>query len=309
MVGLKAMKRLLGIFTGMTVAALFPVQASEPVVSSHLAGYTLAWSDEFDGDALDRTCWNVEVNGTGCGNNELQYYVDDPRNVHIENGNLVITARRQKYKDHDFTSGRLNTNRKYAFTYGVVEARIKLPKTADGLWPAFWMMGNDINEQGWPYCGETDILEMGHANGIAAQAQERLFNGAFHWGVNSGSHRQKVGDRLNEYSLQDGEYHHYFLVWTPERIDMFVDDIPEPYASMDISKRATPEENGFYFHKPNFLLLNLAVGGNFPGIHDASKITALPTGEASMWIDYVRVYQKTDEGLAAVAENAVETKR
>ena len=124
-------------------------------------GYKLVWKDNFDGSALNRDYWNVEVNGSGCGNNELQYYVDNADNVAVRDGNLVITARRQDYDGHAFTSGRVNTCGKVGFTYGIVEARIKLPKTANGLWPAFWMMGDDIKECGWPACGETDVLEMG----------------------------------------------------------------------------------------------------------------------------------------------------
>ena len=107
-------------------------------------GYKLVWKDNFDGSALNRDYWNVEVNGSGCGNNELQYYVDNADNVAVRDGNLVITARRQDYDGHAFTSGRVNTCGKVGFTYGIVEARIKLPKTANGLWPAFWMMGDDI---------------------------------------------------------------------------------------------------------------------------------------------------------------------
>lgn len=144
-------------------------------------GYKLVWEDNFDGSALNRDYWNVEVNGSGCGNNELQYYVDNADNVAVRDGNLVITARRQDYDGHAFTSGRVNTCGKVGFTYGIVEARIKLPKTANGLWPAFWMMGDDIKECGWPACGETDVLEMGHADGIMDGTQERLFNGALHW--------------------------------------------------------------------------------------------------------------------------------
>mgnify|MGYP004514311545 CR=1 FL=1 len=135
-------------------------------------GYKLVWKDNFDGSALNRDYWNVEVNGSGCGNNELQYYVDNADNVAVRDGNLVITARRQDYDGHAFTSGRVNTCGKVGFTYGIVEARIKLPKTANGLWPAFWMMGDDIKECGWPACGETDVLEMGHADGIMDGTQD-----------------------------------------------------------------------------------------------------------------------------------------
>ncbi|MCD8395160.1 MAG: glycoside hydrolase family 16 protein [Bacteroidales bacterium] len=278
--------------TAFVAAATLTAAAAD---SYHLFGYRLAWADEFDGPELDRSAWNVEINGTGCGNEELQFYVDSPDNVSLRDGNLVITARQQDYEDKHFTSARLNTWNKMTFTYGVIEARIMIPQTANGLWPAFWMMGNDLGENGWPACGETDILEMGHFNGIAAGQQDRLFNGALHWGTSADRHAQSVGDRVNPVSLQDGEYHTFYTVWTPEKIEMFVDDATEPYLSMDITERENPAAPGYYYHKPNFLLLNLAVGGCFPGILDPKDITALPDGKAEMLVDYVRVYQRSQD--------------
>ena len=244
-------------------------------------GYKLVWKDNFD-------YWNVEVNGSGCGNNELQYYVDNADNVAVRDGNLVITARRQDYDGHAFTSGRVNTCGKVGFTYGIVEARIKLPKTANGLWPAFWMMGDDIKECGWPACGETDVLEMGHADGIMDGTQERLFNGALHWGVSSDKHCQQVAAGKHQSSLQDGEFHIYTVVWTPTRIEMFVDNADKPYLSAAIGKNS---DKHAFFNKANFLLFNLAVGGDFPNIHNADNVTAIPAGGAEMLVDYVRVYQ------------------
>lgn len=259
-------------------------------------GYELVWEDNFDGDTLNRNHWNVEINGSGCGNAELQYYIDDTANVAVRNGNLVLTARVQTYAGKEFTSGRVNTQGKVAFKYGIIEARIKFPRTANGLWPAFWMMGNDIKEAGWPRCGETDILEMGHADGIAAGRQEQLFNGAMHWGESPDKHIQTVGACTNSYSLQDGKYHTFSLLWTPEVIEMYVDGNDTPYLSVDISRNG---ENDVwkYFHKENFILLNLAVGGNFPNIHNAEKITALKNGSAEMLVDYVRVYQNKAIGI------------
>ena len=251
-------------------------------------GYKLVWEDNFDGSALNRDYWNVEVNGSGCGNNELQYYVDNADNVAVRDGNLVITARRQDYDGHAFTSGRVNTCGKVGFTYGIVEARIKLPKTANGLWPAFWMMGDDIKECGWPACGETDVLEMGHADGIMDGTQERLFNGALHWGVSSDMHCQQVAAGKHQSSLQDGELHIYTVVWTPTRIEMFVDNADKPYLSAAIGKNS---DKHAFFNKANFLLFNLAVGGDFPNIHNADNVTAIPAGGAEMLVDYVRVYQ------------------
>lgn len=248
----------------------------------------LVWSDEFDGTTLNRDIWNVEVSGNGGGNNELQYYVDSLANVRVADDCLVITARRGDHLGKPFTSGRVNTLGKYHFTYGLVEARIRLPRTADGLWPAFWLMGADISQIGWPRCGETDVLEMGHADGIAAGTQDRLFNGALHYGT--GCHKFYDSHRSNEYSLQDGEFHSFYLLWTPAAISMWVDDQAEPYLSLDITHSDDPDMPGYYFHKPNFLLVNLAVGGDFTGIHDPDGVTA-PDDRNSLMVDYIRVYE------------------
>ncbi len=256
-------------------------------------GYDLVWQDHFDGMELNRSYWNVEVNGTGCGNHELQYYIDSPDNISVRDGNLVLTARRTDYDNHAFTSGRINTQGKVAFSYGIIEARILLPETTDGLWPAFWMMGNDIKENGWPKCGETDILEMGHADGISAGTQSRLFNGAMHWGEEPRLHCQQVAPRTSDKSLQDGKYHTFTVLWTPEYIEMYVDKQKEPYMRALIGENSDKHQ---YFNKDNYLLFNLAVGGDFPGIHNPAEITALKGDGASaeMLVDYVRVYQLKD---------------
>lgn len=254
--------------------------------------YITVWEDNFDGPELDRAVWNVEVNGSGCGNHELEYYIDSTANVCVRDGALVLTARRTPYgESHSFTSGRVNTRGKKTFTYGIVEASIKLPKTANGLWPAFWMMGDIIGETGWPACGEIDVLEMGHSDGIAAGTPERTFNGALHFGPDHAGHKQVVGFADCPFSLQDERFHTYRCVWTPERIEMFVDEESAPYLSVDIAPTDDAEAPGRYFHTPHFLLFNLAIGGDYPGIFEPSGITALPEvgASAEMLVDYVRV--------------------
>ncbi len=145
-----------------------------------LNGYELVFSEEFDGNALNSQAWNVEVDGNGGGNNELQYY--SPNNVAVADGALRITARRESANGRSFTSGRINTMGKVAFKHGIVQARIKLPHTANGLWPAFWLMGNDMSTgTSWPYCGEIDVLEAGGSGGISAGTQDRFFISALHW--------------------------------------------------------------------------------------------------------------------------------
>lgn len=253
-------------------------------------GYELFWSDEFEGDALDTKNWTCEIGRghDGWGNQELQYYTDRPENVDVRGGSLVITARKENYQGAKATSARLITLNKVYFKYGYVVASIKLPKTANGLWPAFWMMGNDFGSKGWPNCGETDILEMGHSNGYNNR-QETFLNGACHWGAPG--HQYYAHDINNSYSVQDGEFHTFTCIWDENKISMYIDleKYPDakPYFSMAIKDFGDNE-----FRKDNFILLNLAVGGNFPGIWDINKVTALNNGPAEMEVDYVRVFQK-----------------
>ena len=262
-------------------------------------GYSLVWADYFDGPALDSEKWTCENNGFGGGNAELQYYLPD--NVTVERDPadgrscLVIEARREEHGGKSFTSGRVNTEGKFSFTYGKVEASIKLPPTADGLWPAFWLLGADIRSNPWPGCGEIDILEMGHSHGIAQGTQDRYFNGACHWGAYvDGRHPELAMHHTAEYSLQDGEYHLYTLYWDRDRISMYLDKDrhpdAEPYFTMETGR---PEDGtGAFFHHDYNILLHLAVGGFFPGILDPAGITALDAGPARMYVDFVKVYQK-----------------
>lgn len=258
-------------------------------------GYTLAWADEFNGSALNTDDWNIEVNGNGGGNNELQFYRAE--NVSVENGCLVLTAKQESYSGKQFTSGRLNTSKKHYFTHGIVESSIRLPKTANGLWPAFWMLGNDFSSVGWPKCGEIDILEMGNSAGIKAGTQETFFNGACHWGFyKNGGYPNYAKSSNAPYSIQDGEFHLFTLIWDEEKLSMYLDldknPSVKPYFEMGLTETEDEWATGRYFHHDFFIVYDLAVGGNFTGIWDAAGITALSNGPASMYVDYVRVYQK-----------------
>lgn len=254
-------------------------------------GYKLFWSDEFEGNSLDASNWTCEIGrgNNGWGNSELQYYTDRPENVDVRDGKLVITARKESYQGAQATSARLITQGKVFFKYGYVTASIKLPKTANGLWPAFWMMGNDFKTKGWPNCGETDILEMGHQNGIKKGSQDRFLNGACHWG--QPDHAYYSYDFTNSYSVQDGQFHTFTCIWTEKEIAMYIDldtkTDAKPYFKMALKDFGDNE-----FQKDNFILFNLAVGGNFPAIWDINQVTALKDGPAEMEIDYVRVFQK-----------------
>lgn len=263
-------------------------------------GYRLVWQDLFDGEKLDTDTWNIQINGNGNGNAELQYYRAE--NISIENEPvsgrrcLTITARREDYASRKFTSGRINSMGKKFFKHGKIEAYIRAPKTADGLWPAFWMMGNDYNEVGWPRCCEIDIMEMGNSQGINTKTQDRFFNGACHWGFyKDGAYPNYAKSTTAEYSLQD-DFHLFTLIWDDQNLSMYLDldknPDAQPYYQMGISDTDGDWATGNYFHKDCFILFNLAVGGYFTGILDPDRITGLPEGEARMYVDYVRVYQK-----------------
>ncbi|MDE6277470.1 MAG: glycoside hydrolase family 16 protein [Muribaculaceae bacterium] len=297
------------IFKATAIAAMLAastaVWAVEPQVGSgETNGYKLVWQDLFDDEELNPLRWHVEKNGGGGGNNELQYYVDDSDNAIIgkdEKGNscLILTAKREARWGKAFTSGRVNSKNMIAVKHGKVEAAIRLPKTANGLWPAFWMMGNDYDRVKWPKCGEIDIMEFGHSAGFNGR-QESYFNGACHWGTSMPQPNYAKAHN-HEYSLQDGEFHLYTLIWDEKTIEMYCDldkyPTKAPYYKMGIEGERPGEANwcGNYFHKEFFILFNLAVGGNFPGIYDANRITALndENGQkASMYINYVKIYQK-----------------
>jgi len=263
--------------------------------------YKLVWKDDFDKPVLDKKTWTAIVNGDGAGNRELQFYCRENITIAKEpvskENCLVITAKKEKFKGNDCTSGRLSTKGKMSIKYGKVEARIKMPKTANGLWPAFWMLGADQDVSVWPKCGEIDIVEMGKKTGIDNGVQDRYFNGACHWGEswNGGSYPNKGISTTNDYSLQDG-FHTYTMFWTPDSIKMYLDlekyPNAKPYYEIPILGENLPNQTSRYFRKPFYIILNLAVGGTFSEIYDINKITALKNGDAKMYVDYVRVFQK-----------------
>lgn len=272
--------------------------------------YKLIWEDDFNKPVLDASKWTATVSDKGGGNRELQYY--RRQNISIEKepisgeSCLVITAQKKAYKTKTSRSGHITTDAKMSFKYGKVEARIKLPKTADGLWPAFWMLGSDHKVVDWPKCGEIDILEMGKKTGIDNGVQDRYFNGACHWGEswNGGSYPNKGISTTNNYSLQEG-FHTYTLFWTADSINMYLDldKFPnaKPYFSMPITGDGLANETSRYFRKPFYLIFNLAIGGTFPEIYDINDITALNNGDAKMYVDYVRLYQADDEHAEFIA--------
>ena len=289
------------ICTFMLSALALPLSLSAQTTTPP-TGYKMVWSDEFNGTSLDTKVWNIEENGNGGGNQELQYYRKE--NVAVANGNLVLTARRENYNNKQFTSGRINSLDKAYFKHGIIQARIKFPKTANGVWPAYWMMGNDYGKLGWPRCGEIDIVETGNAEGIKNGTQTRHFGATLHWGTSAGANHKQYGTSYlapENNALQNDEYHIITTEWDGQFLSMYYDlkdftvaaKNKARFYSATIPASTNSADIGHYFQKPFFFIFNLAVGGNYTGIYNAGGITALPNAgdEAKMFVDWVRVYQ------------------
>lgn len=273
--------------------------------SNAAAAYTLVWQDNFDGNTLDETNnWVVEIDGGGGGNAELEYYRRENISVGQEpvsgKNCLIITAKKESFSGKTCTSGRLKTIGKMQFKHGRIDANIKLPHTANGLWPAFWMMGADYPTVGWPKCGEIDILEMGNTNGINWGTQDKYYSTWYHWGEswNGGSYPNWGHDATAITGIQD-DFHLFTLVWNDSYLETYLDldknSSAAPLAHMAINGADFAGNAAHYFHKQFYVILNLAIGGNFTGIHDINNVTALNATnnyEVKMYVDYVRVYQQ-----------------
>jgi beta-glucanase (GH16 family) len=246
--------------------------------------WTLVWSDEFNqanGSSPDPAKWGCEVGGTGWGNNELEYYTSRTNNTRIENGQLVIETRRESYGGKDYTSARLLTKARGAWTYGRIEARIEIPR-GQGIWPAFWTLGTNISSVGWPGCGEIDIMEnIGREPGT--------IHGTIHGQGYSGGNGIGGPGALPGGAFFADDFHVYAIEWTTNQIQWFVDN--HPYFT--VTPANLPAGAPWVFTHPQYLLLNVAVGGNWPGNPDAT--TTFPQ---RMLVDYVRVYAATETPLA-----------
>jgi beta-glucanase (GH16 family) len=247
------------------------------------ASAAVVWADEFNGDKIDPGTWVHDVGGGGFGNGQLEYDTARRENSYIQNGNLVIEARRENYFGKSFTSARMLTQGRFAFKYGTLEARIKVPNTANGLWPAFWMMGNNFGGIVWPRCGEVDILELGSKAGIAEGLQQRKMNCALHFSDADGK-RGLLDAWTNAPVDLSADYHLYKTSWTPTNITFYLDGAP--FGSWDISADYFSE-----LHQPMFPILNLAIGGwdpSYTGVYSPAAVTApLP---ARMYVDWIRLY-------------------
>jgi beta-glucanase (GH16 family) len=244
-------------------------------------GLTLVWSDEFngpDGSAPDPAKWTAVTNDSGYGNRELEFYTPRPANIHQQNGSLVITARREEFngpdgQSRDYTSARLESRGLFDLKYGRVEARIKIPR-GQGIWPAFWMLGTNFEQVGWPACGEIDIMEN-------VGFEPSKVHGSLHGpGYSGGSPLTGVYSLPDQSHFSD-DYHVFAIEWEPRVIRFYVDGTLFETQSAD----SVPAGHWAFDHS-FFLVLNVAVGGYWPGNPDAT--TDLPQ---SMLVDWVRVYK------------------
>lgn len=235
-------------------------------VNLQAQNWQLVWQDEFTNGIGPDWVFETGNGSSGWGNNELQYYRS--QNASVQNGQLVITARQENFGGYNYTSARMKTQGRKSFKYGRIEARMALP-SGQGLWPAFWMLGTNINSVGWPACGEIDIME--HINTAPD------IHGTIHWRDANGNYANYGGNTFTNI----GAYHIYAIEWDQNAIRWFVDG--QQYHEVNISNGVNGTSE---FHNNFFILLNLAVGGNWPGFSVDNG--ALP---AQMLVDYVRVYQ------------------
>ncbi|MFX1679436.1 family 16 glycosylhydrolase [Mitsuaria sp. CC2] len=241
-------------------------------VAAQAQNWQLVWQDEFTNGIGPQWRFETGTGSGGWGNNELQYYRRE--NATVENGQLVITAKREDFGGMRYTSSRMTTQGLAQFKYGRIEARIKAPSSS-GMWPAFWMLGSNINSVGWPASGEIDIME--HVNA------DSDIHGTIHWQGPDGGHASYGGHTPTNVA----DYHIYAVEWDEKTIRWFVDG--RQFHVVDITNSVNSTEE---FHRDFFLLLNLAVGGNWPQWNiDESRLPA------KMYVDYVRVYKK-DAGTA-----------
>lgn len=241
-------------------------------------GYVLKWSNEFDGSALREDEWTY-ANGDGCpdlcgwGNNELQYYTNSRENLFFKDGKLVIRAKKESYSGKDYTSARIKTQGKKTFRFGRVDIRAVMP-VGKGIWPAFWLMPEKNVYGTWPTSGELDMMEyLGH--------EPAKVHGTVHFGPGPGSTQITRNTSLSSGTLND-KFHVYSIIWEEDKIQWLLDDVV--YSTVT---KADLGSNTYPFNEDFYLIVNLAVGGNWPGNPDST--TKFPQ---ELIVDYIRVFQK-----------------
>lgn len=240
--------------------------ATKSITISVTVAQRLVWSDEFDNTGAPNTAkWTYDLGAGGWGNNEMQYYTNRLENAVVSNGTLKIFAIKENYSGSAYTSARLLTKTKFSFKYGKIEVSAKLP-VGGGTWPAIWMLGNNISTVSWPACGEIDIME--HKGNTP-----NIIYGTLHFPGSSGGAGPSAHTNISNVS---STFHKYGLEWTAANIKISVDDVVFfTYANTNILP----------FNQDFFILLNVAMGGNFGGSVDPNFSTS------AMEVDYVRVYQ------------------
>lgn len=252
-----------------------PTPAPTPTPDWVRDGWTLVWQDEFDGDTINDAYWTHETGGSGWGNGEAQYYTDFDTNSFIEDGVLVIQALEERYIGKQYTSARINTRGKVEQQYGRIEARIKIPY-GQGIWPAFWMLGNDLDTKSWPFVGEIDIMEN-------IGSEPSTIHGTVHGPGYAGGDGIGMPVRLPGGERYADDFHIYAIEWEEDEIRWYMDD----RMYFKLTPAAVPGD--WVFDHPFFILLNVAVGGAWPGYPDDT--TTFPQ---RMEVDYVRIYEPAD---------------
>ncbi|MEM1319652.1 MAG: family 16 glycosylhydrolase [Bacteroidota bacterium] len=251
-----------------------PVANDGYITPDAYAGKDLIWREEFDGTQIDASVWTHEIGGGGWGNNELQYYTDLAANSRVENGRLIIEAKQEPFIGRDYTSARMISMDKMEVMFGRIDIRAKLPK-GQGIWPALWMLGGNFSSVGWPACGEIDIMEL-----IGSEPSK--VHGTAHWGPQGSSTSQSSsGDFLLTSGDFSDEFHVFSIIWELGSIKWYVND--QFYHEITT---ASVGNNSYPFNQRFFFILNIAVGGNWPGAPDGS--TVFPQ---QMEVDYIRVFQ------------------
>jgi hypothetical protein len=236
------------------------------------AGYSLVWEEQFSGNNIDTESWTHETGNSGWGNNESQNYTARPDNSWVYDSKLIIEAKKEAFGGSQYTSARMISKGKKEFRYGRIDIRAKLPE-GQGIWPALWMLGANIESVGWPSCGELDIMELvGH--------EPATTHGTIHWSNNSNSHSYIGGSKTLSSGKLSDEYHVFSVIWEKSKIKWLLDDQEFYIASTNESAKSE-------FNYPFFFIMNIAVGGNWPGYPDAT--TVFPQ---RMYVDYIRVFQQ-----------------
>lgn len=242
--------------------------------------YDCVWAEEFDYEGLpDETKWNYDTGGSGWGNNELQYYTKD-KNAYVQDGNLIIEARKEEYEGRHYTSARLVTKGKGDWLYGKIEVKAKLPSGV-GTWPAIWMLPTDWEYGSWPASGEIDIME--HVGYDKDNVHATIHTQSYYFKINTQKSAQKKVEGATE------DFHVYSIEWLPDKIMAYIDG--ELYFTFDpIKYKAAPTYKEWPFDKKLHLLLNIAIGGDWGGAQGVDE-TIYPR---QMLVDYVRVYQSKE---------------